>query len=60
MSTEAGDALNLSAGVGLCVEGKAASIVFLTLAEVDTTSQFTDDVKVYAAADFRAQRGALD
>lgn len=60
VSREPGDALNLRAGVRLRVHGVAAAVVLLALAEVDAAGQFADDVEVDAAADFGAERGAVD
>ena len=57
---ETGDALDFGARVRLGVEGVAAAVVFLSLAEVDTTGQFTDDVEVDATADVGSQGGAFD
>ena len=57
---ETGDALDLGARVRLGVEGVAAAVVFLSLAEVDTTGQFTDDVEVDATADVGSQGGTFD
>ena len=57
---ETGDALDFGARVRLGVEGVAAAVVFLALAEVDTAGQFTDDVEVDAAADVGSQGGAFD
>lgn len=57
---ETGNALDFGARVRLRVERVAIAVVFLAVAEVDTTSQFTDDVEVDAAADVSAERGAFD
>lgn len=60
VSRETGDALDLRAGVRLRVHGEAAAVVLLALAEVDPAGQFADDVEVDAAADFGAERRAVD
>lgn len=57
---KAGDTLDLRAGVRLRVHGEAAAVVLLAVAEVDAAGQFADDVEVDAAADFGAERGAVD
>lgn len=57
---QAGDALDLGARVGLSVHGVARAVIFLALAEVDATSQLTDDVEVDTTADFGLQWRALD
>ena len=51
MAGQTSDTLNLRARVGLGVEREPITGVFLTIAEVDTASQFTNDVEVNAAAD---------
>lgn len=57
---QAGDALDLSARVGLGVHGESGAVVLLALTEVDTTSKLTDDVEVDTTADLGLQWGALD
>lgn len=57
---ETGDALDLGARVRLRVQRESVTVIFLALAEVDTTGEFTDDVEVDAAADVGAEGGALD
>lgn len=56
---ETGDAFDFGARVRLCVQCVAVAVVFLAVAEVNTTSQFTDDVEVDAAADVGAEGGAF-
>lgn len=58
--SETSDTLDLVAGVRLSVERVAAAIVLFTVAEVDTTSKLTDNVKVDATADLRLERRAVD
>lgn len=57
---EAGDAFDLGARVRLRVHCETGSVVFLAVAEVDTSRQLADDVEVDAAADFFFEWGALD
>lgn len=57
---ETGDALDFGARVRLRVERVAVAIIFLTVAEVDATSQFTDNVEIDAAADVGAEGRAFD
>lgn len=60
VGSEANDTLDLRARVGLSVHSVSGAVVLLALAEVDTTSQLTDDVEVDAAADLGLEGGALD
>ena len=60
VGSEANNTLDLGPRVGLSVHGVSGAVVFLALAEVDTTSQLTDDVEVDTAADVGLEGGALD
>lgn len=59
-SSQAGDALDLGARVGLLVPGVARAVVLLPLAKVDAARQLADNDKVGAAADVGLERRRLD
>jgi hypothetical protein len=58
--SETRDTLNLWARVWLGVPGGAVTIVLLSLAKVDATGQFADDVEVDIAADLGLERRDVD
>jgi hypothetical protein len=60
VGSEAGDALDLMAVVGLCVAGVAAAVVFCALAKVDAAGKLADNVEVDAAADLGLEGRAVD
>ena len=60
VGSEAGNALDLVAVVGLCVAGVAATVVLCALAEVDAASKLADNVEVDAAADLGLEGRAVD
>jgi hypothetical protein len=60
VGSEASDALNFVAVVGLRVAGVAAAVVLCALAEVDAAGQLADNVEVDAAADLGLEGRAVD
>jgi len=60
VSREAGDALNLRAGVDLGIPGESITGILLALAKVQSTGQLADDVEVGAAADVGLEGGDID
>lgn len=60
VGSEAGDALDLGARVGLRVERVPAAIVLFALAEVDSARELAHDVEVGAAAHFGFEGGGVD
>lgn len=60
MCCKAGDSLDFGTRVWLRVPGVPISFIFLAVTKVYSSSQFTDDVEVNAAADFSFERRDID